>query len=140
MTNYVKEEYIRKYADKDIVEALDKSIKDHLEYFIGCHKAFQGEEPNDKKMKEIEDGAHKSALGWIDRHYYTQYNFDKSDPEYEHKMEMRKNYRNLINSMTKEEIKKEDDFLKESEREWNDFLKTLDFKDPDAWRAELNEG
>ena len=125
MTNYVKEEYIRKYADKDIVEALDKSIKDHLEYFIGCHKAFQGEEPDDKKLKEIEEGAHKSALGWIDRHYYTQYNFDKTDPDYEHKLQMRENYNKLVNSMTKEEIKKEDDFLKESEREWNEFIKSI---------------
>ena len=136
MTNYVKEEYIRKYADKDIVEALDKSIKDHLEYFIGCHKAFQGEEPDDKKLKEIEEGAHKSALGWIDRHYYTQYNFDESDPDYEHKMEMRKNYRNLVNSMTKEEIEKEDDFLKESEREWDEFIKSINI-DTSKMKTEL---
>ena len=125
MTNYVKEEYIRKYADKAIVEALDKSIKDHLDYFIGCHKSFEGEEPDDEKLKELEEAAHKSALGWIDRNYYTQYNFDKSDPDYEHKMQMRENYNKLVNSMTKEEIKKEDDFLKESEREWNEFIKSI---------------
>lgn len=122
MTNYVKEEYIRKYADKNIVEALDKSIKDHLEYFIGCHKAFQGEEPDDEKLKEIEDGAHKSAMGWLDRHYYTQYNFDEYDPDYEHKMQMRENYNKLVNSMTKEEIEYEDAIIK---KEWGEFYKAL---------------
>lgn len=125
MTNYVKEEYIRKYADKDIVKALDESIKDHLEYFIGCHKSFEGEEPDDEKLKELEEGAHKSALGWIDRNYYTQYDFDESDPDYEHKMQMRKNYRNLIDSMTKEEIKKEDDIFEETTKKWDEFFKSL---------------
>jgi len=125
MTKYVKEEYIRKYADKDIIEALDNSIKDHLEYFIGCHKAFEGEEPDDEKLKELEEGAHKSALSWIDRNYYTQYNFDKTDPDYDHKMEMRKNYRNLIDSMTKKEIKHEDDIFEESLKKWDEFFKSL---------------
>ena len=126
MTNYVKEEYIRKYADKEIVEALDKSIKDHLEYAIGCHKAFMGEEPNDEELKELEKDAHESALGWIDRNYYTQYNFDKDDPDYEHKMQMRENYNKLVNSMTKEEIKYEDDILEESRKKWDEFIKSID--------------
>ncbi len=122
MTNYVKEEYIRKYADKAIIEALDKSIKDHLEYFIGCHKSFMGEEPDDKKLKEIEEGAHNSAMGWLDRHYYTQYIFDTDDPDYEHKMWMRENYNKLVNSMTKEEIEYEDAIIK---KEWDKFYRAI---------------
>lgn len=127
MTKYVKEKYIRKYADKEIVDALDKSIKDHLEYSIGCHKAFMGEDPTEKELEDLEQDAHNSALCWLDRNYYTQYIFDKTDPDYEHKMEMRKNYRNLIDSMTKEEIRKENILLKESE--WNDFFKNVILKE-----------
>lgn len=128
MTNYLKEKYIRKYADKNIVEALDKSIKDHLECSIAWYKAIMGEEPDDAELKKMEEGAHNSALGWVDRNYYKQYNFDESDPDYEHKMQMRKNYRDLVDSMSKEEIEEEDRLLKESEQRWNDFFKSLDFK------------
>ena len=122
MTNYVKEEYIRKYADKDIVEALDKSIKDHLEYAIGCHKAFMGDDPTDEEMEELEQNAHDCAMSWLDHNFYLQYNFDEDDPEYDHKMQMRENYNKLVNSMTKEEIEYEDVIIK---KEWDEFYKVL---------------
>ena len=75
MTKYVKEEYIRKYADKEIIDALDKSIHDHLEYAIGCHKAVMGEDPTDKEMKELEKGAHDCAMCWLEHNFYLQYIF-----------------------------------------------------------------
>lgn len=126
MTKYVKEEYIRKYADKDIVEALDKSIHDHLEYAIGCHKAFMGEDPTDKEMEELEKNAHDCAMCWLEHNFYLQYNFDKDDHEYDHKMQMRDNYNKLVNSMTKEEIKCEDDIFEESLKKWDEFFKSID--------------
>ena len=125
MTKYVKEKYIRKYADKDIVEALDKSIKDHLEYSIGCHKAFMGEEPTEEELKHLEQAAHNSAMGWLDRNYYTQYIFDEDDPDYDHKMQMRENYNKLVNSMTKKEIKYEDKLFEESLKKWDEFFKSI---------------
>lgn len=122
MTKYVKEEYIRKYADKDIVEALDKSIQDHLEYAIGCHKAFTSEDPTEKELEELEAAAHDCAMGWLDHNFYRQYIFDKEDPDYEHKMRMRENYNKLVNSMTKEEIEHEDVIIK---KEWDEFFKLI---------------
>lgn len=132
MTKYVKEEYIRKYADKAIVEALDKSIHDHLEYAIGCHKAFMGEDPTDKEMEELEQAAHNSAIGWLEHNFYLQYNFDENDPEYDHKMQMRENYNKLVNSMTKEEIEYEDAIIK---KEWDEFYKALGI-DPSGLKTE----
>lgn len=123
MTKYVKEKYIRKYADKEIVDALDKSIQDHLEYSIACHKAFMGEDPTEEELEHLEQAAHNSAMGWLDRNYYTQYVFDEDDHDYEHKMQMRENYNKLVNSMTKEEIEKEDAMIK---KEWDEFYKALD--------------
>lgn len=123
MTKYVKEEYIRKYADKEIIDALDKSIQDHLEYSIGCHKAFMGEEPTNKEIEDLEKDAHNSAMCWLDRNYYTQYIFDEDDPDYDHKMQMRENYNKLVNSMTKEEIEYENVIIK---KEWDEFYKVLD--------------
>lgn len=125
MTKYVKEEYIRKYADKEIVDALDESIKDHLEYSIACHKAFMGEEPTDKEMEELEKNAHDCAMSWLERKFYLQYIFDKDDPDYDHKMQMKENYDKLVNSMTKEEIKQEDDIFEESQKKWDEFFKSL---------------
>lgn len=125
MTKYVKEEYIRKYADKEIIEALDNSIKDHLEYSIACHKAFMGEDPTEEELEDLEQNAHDSAMSWLDRNYYAQYNFDEDDPEYDHKMQMRENYNKLVNSMTKKEIKCEDDIFEESSKKWDEFFKSL---------------
>ena len=125
MTKYVKEEYIRKYADKTIVDALDKSIEDHLEYAIGCHKAFYGEEPTTKEMKTLIEGAHNCAMSWLNKNYYLQYIFDKDDPDYESKMKMKTNYQNLVSSMSKEEIKKEDDIFEASKKHWDNFLNNL---------------
>ena len=125
MTKYVNEKYIRKYADKDIVEALDKSIQEHLEYSIACHKAFMGEDPTEEEMEELEKGAHDSAMGWLERNFYLQYNFDEDDPEYDHKMQMRENYNKLVNSMSKKEIKHEDDIFEESLKKWDDFFKSI---------------
>lgn len=122
MTKYIKEKYIRKYADKEIVDALDKSIHDHLEYAFGCHKAFMGEDPTDEEMEELEKDAHNSAICWLEHNFYLQYNFDKDDPEYDHKMQMRENYNKLVNSMTKEEIEYEDTIIK---KEWDEFYKVL---------------
>lgn len=125
MTKYVKEKYIRKYADKEIVDALDKSIKDHLEYSIACHKAFMGEDPTEEELEHLEQSAHNSALGWLEHNFYLQYIFDKEDPEYDHKMQMKENYDKLVNSMTKEEIKHEDDLFEESQKKWDEFFKSL---------------
>lgn len=125
MTKYVKEKYIRKYAPKEIVDALDKSIQDHLEYSIACHKAFMGEEPTDEELKEKETAAHNSAMGWLEKNYYMQYIFDKDDPDYEHKMQMRENYNKLVNAMTKKEIKHEDDLFEESLKKWDEFFKSI---------------
>lgn len=125
MTKYVNEKYIRKYADKDIVEALDKSIQEHLKYSIACHKAFMGEDPTEEELEHLEQAAHNSAMGWLDRNYYTQYNFDEDDPEYDHKMQMRENYNKLVNSMTKKEIKCEDDIFEESLKKWDEFFKSI---------------
>lgn len=125
MTKYVKEKYIRKYADKEIVDALDKSIQDHLDYSIACHKAFMGEEPTDEELKEKEAAAHNSAMGWLERNYYTQYIFDEDDPDYEHKMQMKENYDKLVNSMAKEEIEHEDDLFEKSQKKWEEFFKSL---------------
>lgn len=125
MTKYVKEEYIRKYADKDIVEALDKSIQDHLEYAISCHKAFMGDGPTDKEMEKLEKSAHNSAMAWLEHNFYLQYNFDKEDPDYNKKMQMKENYDKLVNSMTKEEIKYEDDLFEESLKKWYEFFKSI---------------
>lgn len=125
MTKYIKEKYIRKYADKEIVDALDKSIQDHLEYFIACHKSFMGEEPTDKEIEDFEKSAHNCAMGWLDRNFYTQYIFDKDDPEYDYKMQMRENYNKLVNSMTKEEIKCEDDIFEESLKKWDEMFKSI---------------
>lgn len=125
MTKYVKEEYIRKYADKEIVDALDKSIQDHLEYSIGCHKAFMGEDPTEEELEDLEQAAHNSALCWLEHNFYLQYIFDKEDPDYDHKMQMKENYDKLVNSMTKEEIKQEDDLFEESQKKWDKFFKSL---------------
>lgn len=125
MTKYVKEKYIRKYADKEIVDALDKSIQDHLEYSIGCHKAFMGEDPTDKEIEELEKSAHDSAMCWLEHNFYLQYIFDEDDPKYDHKMQMRENYNKLVNSMTKEEIKHEDNLFEESQKKWEEFFKSL---------------
>ena len=125
MTKYVKEKYIRKYAPKEIVDALDESIKDYLEYSIACHKAFMGEEPTDEELKEKEAAAHNSAMWWLDRNFYTQYIFDEDDPDYDHKMQMKENYDKLVKAMTKEEIKLEDDLFEESEKKWEEFFKSL---------------
>lgn len=125
MTKYVKEKYIRKYADKEIIDALDKSIQDHLEYSIGCYKAFMGEEPTEKEMKTLIEGAHNCAIGWLEHNFYLQYIFDKDDPDYESKMKMKTNYQNLVSSMSKEEIKKEDDIFEASKKHWDNFLKDL---------------
>ena len=125
MTKYIKEKYIRKYAPKEIVEALDKSIQDHLEYSIACHKAFMGEEPTEEELKEKEAAAHNSAMGWLEKNYYMQYIFDEDDPDYEHKMQMRENYNKLVNSMTKKEIKHEDDLFEESLKKWDEFFKSI---------------
>lgn len=125
MTKYVNEKYIRKYADKDIVEALDKSIQEHLEYSIACHKAFMGEDPTKEELEHLEQAAHNSAMGWLERNFYLQYNFDKDDPEYDHKMQMRENYNKLVNSMSKKEIKHEDDIFEESLKKWDDFFKSI---------------
>lgn len=125
MTKYVKEEYIRKYADKEIIDALDKSIEDHLEYSIACHKAFMGEEPTEKEMEELEKNAHDCAMSWLEHNFYLQYIFDKGDPDYDHKMQMKENYDKLVNSMTKEEIKQEDDIFEESQNKWDEFFKSL---------------
>lgn len=126
MTKYVKEKYIRKYADKEIIDALDKSIQDHLEYSIGCHKAFMGEDPTEEELEHLEQAAHNSAMGWLERNFYLQYNFDGDDPEYDHKMQMRENYNKLVNSMTKKEIKHEDDIFEESLNKWDEFFKSID--------------
>lgn len=125
MTKYVKEEYIRKYADKTIVDALDKSIEDHLEYAINCHKSAYGEEPTTKEMENLIENAHNCAMSWLNKNYYLQYIFDKDDPDYECKMKMKTNYQNLVSSMSKEEIKKEDDIFEASKKHWDNFLKDL---------------
>ena len=125
MTKYVKEKYIRKYADKDIVDALDKSIKDHLEYSIACHKEFMGEDPTEEELEHLEQAAHNSAMGWLEHNFYLQYIFDKEDPDYDHKIQMKENYDKLVNSMTKEEIKQEDDIFEESQKKWDEFFKSL---------------
>lgn len=125
MTKYVKEEYIRKYADKEIVEALDKSIQDHLKWSITCHKAFMGEDPTEEELEHLEQAAHNSAMGWLDRNYYTQYIFDEDDPDYDHKIQMRENYNKLVNSMTKKEIKCEDNIFEESLKKWDEFFKSI---------------
>lgn len=125
MTKYVNEKYIRKYADKEIIDALDKSIQEHLKYSIACHKAFMGEDPTEEELKHLEQAAHNSAMGWLERNYYLQYNFDEDDPEYDHKMQMRENYNKLVNSMTKKEIKHEDDIFEESLKKWDDFFKSI---------------
>ena len=125
MTKYVKEEYIRKYADKKIVDALDESIKDHLDYSIACHKAFMGEEPTDEEIEDLKNNAHECAMSWLERKFYTQYDFDEDDPDYDHKMQMRENYNKLVNSMTKKEIKHEDDIFEKSQKKWEEFFKSL---------------
>ena len=125
MTKYIKEEYIRKYAPKEIVDALDKSIQEHLDYSIACHKAFMGEEPTEEELKEKEAAAHNSAMCWLERNYYMQYIFDEDDPDYDHKMQMRENYNKLVNSMTKKEIKHEDDLFEESLKKWDEFFKSI---------------
>lgn len=125
MTKYVKEKYIRKYADKEIIDALDKSIQDHLEYSIGCHKAFMGEDPTEEELEHLEQAAHNSAISWLERNFYTQYIFDKDDPDYDHKMQMKENYDKLVNSMTKKEIKHEDDLFEESLKKWDEFFKSI---------------
>ena len=126
MTKYVKEKYIRKYADKEIVDALDKSIHDHLKYSIACHRAFMGEDPTKNELKDLEAAAHNSAICWLEKNFYLQYIFDKEDPEYDHKMQMKENYDKLVNSMTKEEIKYEDDLFEESQKKWEEFIKLID--------------
>lgn len=125
MTKYIKEKYIRKYADKEIIDALDQSIQDHLEYSIACHKAFMGEDPTEEELEHLKQAAHNSAMGWLERNFYLQYNFDEDDHEYDHKMQMRENYNKLVNSMTKKEIKHEDDIFEESLKKWDDFFKSI---------------